>query len=116
MSGPLVTPKAKVTPARISPVVWSLTRAPRNPKSTAMLSCTCQIAIGPCRAAAPAGKSSRCSEHSGYTEPRHGIGRNTQTAAASPDLAGAATKSRSSSETNSEVRAPDTVGICASRR
>src|SRR5205823_2113027 len=44
MSGPFVTPKAKVTPARISPTVWSLTCAPRSPKSTAILSCTCQIA------------------------------------------------------------------------
>jgi len=43
-SGPFVRPKAKVTPARISPTVWPLTRAPRNPKSTAILSCTCQIA------------------------------------------------------------------------
>src|SRR5262245_44835433 len=44
MSGPFVTSKAKVTPARISPAVWPLTRAPRNPKSTAILSWTCQIA------------------------------------------------------------------------
>src|SRR5262245_2934547 len=32
MSGPFVTPKAKVTPARISPAVWPLMRAPRSPK------------------------------------------------------------------------------------
>ena len=38
ISGPFVTPKAKVTPARISPAVWSLTRAPRMAKSTAILS------------------------------------------------------------------------------
>jgi chromate transporter len=35
ISGPFVTPKAKVTPARISRVVCSFTRAPRIAKSTA---------------------------------------------------------------------------------
>ena len=44
MSCPFVTPNAKVTPARISPAVWPLVRAPRDPKSTAILSWTCQIA------------------------------------------------------------------------
>src|ERR1700760_4001104 len=44
MSGPFVPPNAKVTPARISPAVRSLMRAPRSPKSTAVLSLTCQIA------------------------------------------------------------------------
>ena len=76
---------------------------------------TVEWTIGPC-CAAPAGKCSRSSQHSGYAEPRHGAGRNTQIAAGSPDLARAATKSRSSSEAKREVRAPDIVGICASRR
>src|SRR5215469_18177090 len=43
-SGPFVTPNAKVTPARISPAVALLTRAPRSPRSTAIFSWTCQIA------------------------------------------------------------------------
>ena len=46
----------------------------------------------------------------------YGVGRNTQTAAGSPGLARAATKSRSTSGTNSDVRAPDIVGTCAARR
>ena len=40
----------------------------------------------------------------------------TQSAAGSPGLARAATKSRSSSGTNSAVRAPDIVGMWAERR
>src|SRR5215813_15619700 len=45
----------------------------------------------------------------------YGIGRNTQRAAGSPGLARAATKNRSSSGTNSAVRAPDIVGMWAER-
>jgi hypothetical protein len=45
----------------------------------------------------------------------HGVGRNTQIAAGSAEAARTATKSRSSSGTNSEVRAPDTVGTFATR-
>jgi len=45
----------------------------------------------------------------------YGIGRNTQSAAGSPGLARAATKNRSSSGTNSAVRAPDIVGMWAER-
>src|SRR5215472_1945479 len=46
----------------------------------------------------------------------HEAGRNTQIAAGSLDSARTATNSRSSSGTNSEVRAPGIVGTCASRR
>src|SRR5215472_9341476 len=46
----------------------------------------------------------------------HGEGWNTQIAAGSLDPARTATKSRSSSGTKSDVRAPDTVGTCARRR
>ena len=46
----------------------------------------------------------------------HEAGRNTQIAAGSLDPARTATTSRSSSGTNSEVRAPDAVGTRASRR
>jgi ABC-type uncharacterized transport system substrate-binding protein len=46
----------------------------------------------------------------------HGVRRNTQTAAGSPGLARAATNNRSISGTNSEVRAPEIVGMRATRR
>src|SRR6516164_7573907 len=46
----------------------------------------------------------------------HEAGRNTQIAAGSCDVARTATKSRSSSGTNNDVRAPGTVGTRASRR
>jgi hypothetical protein len=47
---------------------------------------------------------------------RHGDGWNTQMAAGSFHPARTATKSRSSSGTKSDVRAPDAVGTCARRR
>src|SRR6516165_4788557 len=46
----------------------------------------------------------------------HKAGWNTQIAAGSCDVARTATKSRSSSGTNNDVRAPGTVGTRASRR
>ena len=73
-------------------------------------------AISPCGAAAPAGKGSHCSQRGGYSKAPHGIGRNTQIAAGSLDPARTATNNRSSSGTNKDVRAPDTVGTRASRR
>src|SRR5438445_12341995 len=68
------------------------------------------------RCTAPAGDHTRRSERRHALGRLHWAGRNTQMAAGSPDLSRTATKSRSSSDTNSEVRAPDTVGTCASRR
>src|SRR5215472_4772210 len=50
------------------------------------------------------------------SEALHEAGRNTQTAAGSLDAARTATNSRSRSGTNSDVRAPGTVGRRASRR
>ena len=71
--------------------------------------------VGP-RPAAPGDSQSRGNERRNASGRVHGAGRNTQIAAGSPDLARTATKSRSSSGTKSEVRAPDTVGTRATRR
>ena len=62
----------------------------------------------------PAGQR-RSQRHNGFNHP-HEAGRNTQIAAGSFDPARTATNSRSSSGTNSDVRAPETVGTRASRR
>src|SRR5207237_2972731 len=66
--------------------------------------------------AAPTGKEKRRRQRSDTPHPPHAEGRNTQIAAGSLDLARTATKSRSSSGTKSEVRAPDTVGTRATCR
>ena len=71
--------------------------------------------IGP-RCTAPADNQNRGNEHRNASHRVHEAGRNTQIAADSPDLDRTATKSRSSSGTNSEVRAPDTVVTRAGRR
>jgi len=63
--------------------------------------------------ATPAGKRRRRSEGRDASDRLHEAGRNTQIAAGSFDLARTATNSLSSSGTNSEVRAPDTVGTRA---
>jgi len=65
--------------------------------------------IGP-RSAAPAGKHSRRSKRRDTSDRLHEAGRSTQIAAGSFDCRRTATQSRSSSGTNSEVRAPDIVG------
>jgi hypothetical protein len=64
--------------------------------------------------ATPAGQR-RSQRRDGSNRP-HEAGRNTQIAAGSFDPARTATNSRSSSGTNSDVRAPDAVGTRASRR
>ena len=68
------------------------------------------------RGTAPTGEHGRRSERRDPADRFHGAGRNTQIAAVSRDVARTATKSRSSSGTNSEVRAPGTVDTCASCR
>src|SRR5215831_13105484 len=64
----------------------------------------------------PEGKNRRDSERRRSSDRLHEAGRNTQIAAGSLDSARTATNSRSSSGTNSDVRAPGIVGACASRR
>src|SRR5262250_500885 len=64
----------------------------------------------------PEGKNRRDSERRRSLGRLHEAGRNTQIAAGSLDAARTATNSRSSSGTNSDVRAPGTVGTRASRR
>src|SRR5215471_19780947 len=63
----------------------------------------------------PEGKNRRDSERRRSSDRLHEAGRNTQIAAGSLDSARTATNNRSSSGTNSEVRAPGIVGTCASR-
>src|SRR6516164_256424 len=63
-----------------------------------------------------AGACQRCSQCRDGSKCPHEAGRNTQIAAGSLDPARVATNSRSSSGTNSDVRAPDTVGTRATRR
>src|SRR5215467_401979 len=65
---------------------------------------------------APEGKNRRDRERRRSSDRLHEAGRNTQIAAGSLDAARTATNSRSSSGTNSEVRAPGIVGTSASRR
>src|SRR6516162_8204709 len=66
------------------------------------------------RLTTPAGqRRSQCRDGSGRP---HEAGRKTQIAAGSLDAARTATNSRSRSGTNSDVRAPGTVGTRASRR
>lgn len=69
--------------------------------------------VGQRRTAAVDEESGR-ENHAGRSLP-HDAGRNTQIAAGSLPAARAATNNRSSSGTNSEVRAPDTVGTLAIR-
>src|SRR5215469_10359158 len=64
----------------------------------------------------PEGKTRGDSERRRSSDSLHEAGRNTQIAAGSLDAARTATNSRSSSGTNSDVRAPGTVGTRASRR
>ena len=64
----------------------------------------------------PAAKRRRRSPGGDACGRLHQAGRNTQIAAGSCDVARTATNSRSSSGTNNDVRAPDTVGTRASRR
>ena len=71
--------------------------------------------VGLCRAV-PTNNHRRSCERRYGLDRLHGVGSNTQIAAGSTDLARTATKSRSSSGTNSEVRAPGTVGTRESRR
>ena len=71
--------------------------------------------VGLCRAV-PTNNHRRSCERRYGLDRLHGVGSNTQIAAGSTDLARTATKSRLSSGTNSEVRAPGTVGTRESRR
>src|SRR5215469_11783269 len=64
----------------------------------------------------PEGKTRRDSERRRSSDSLHEDGRNTQIAAGSLDAARTATNSRSSSGTNSDVRAPGTVGTRATCR
>ena len=68
------------------------------------------------RGAAPASEHRRPSKRGDRSQRVHGVGRNTQIDGRSPEPARTATKSRSSSGTNREVRAPATVGTRAIRR
>ncbi len=70
--------------------------------------------LGPCAGAGEdAGKHDECPNL--RWRQAHGLGRNTRRAASDPsNPARAATNSRSNSGTNSEVRAPECVGMCAS--
>src|SRR5215472_1183265 len=63
----------------------------------------------------PEGKNRRDTERRRSSDRLHEAGRKTQIAAGSFDPARTATNSRSSSGTNSDVRAPDTVATRASR-
>src|SRR6516164_6396184 len=65
---------------------------------------------------APEGKNRRDTERRRSSDRLHEAGRKTQIAPGSFDPARTATNSRSSSGTNSDVRAPDTVATRARRR
>jgi len=86
------------------------------------VSCVCYRCIRPVEWTIGLGRVASAGEHGRRRQRRdgsrelHWAGRNTQIAAGSFHLARTATKSRSSSGTNSDVRAPDTVGTRASRR
>ena len=67
------------------------------------------------RSPAPASKDDCRNQRRDTVDP-HGTGRKTQIAAGSFDCARTATKSRSSSGANNEVRAPGTVVTRATRR
>ena len=68
------------------------------------------------RGSAPEGEERHRSGSGETSHIDHWAGWNTQIAAGSPERARTATNSRSSSGTNSDVRAPDTVGTRARRR